>query len=256
MSYKGAPMTRFEARPLDRPHPGRNLTAALIHDLASRISRAELPPGGQLPTERELMHAYGVSRTVVREAISSLRAEGLVVTHQGKGAFVSREGPRTPFRIADAERLTLQDVLRVMEVRIGLEVDMAALAAQRRTAAHLSAMRAALAEIESSADAADRSVNADLEFHLLVAQATGNDYFVALLRQLGPLLIPRARVDTFKHDSDGLGAYLRRVNQEHEQVLQSIARGDADGARAAMRVHLLNGRERMRTAFDAAAGER
>lgn len=240
------------SEPLERSRHERNLTAAVIRDLSGRIERAELKPGDRLPTERELTAAYGVSRTVVREAISSLRAEGLVVTRQGTGAFVSRELPRAVFRIDQGELVTLQDVVRVMEVRIGLEAETAALAALRRTDVHVAQMRAALEEIEGNVESTEKSVDADLRFHLLVAEATGNAHFVELLRQLGPLLIPRARVDTFRDDAASRAAYLRRVNQEHDQVLQSIARGDADGARAAMRVHLVNGRERIRGAFEQA----
>jgi DNA-binding FadR family transcriptional regulator len=245
-------VTKFSvAAPL--PRHARSLPQAVIRDLATRIGRAELQPGDRLPTERELMSAYGVSRTVVREAISSLRADGLVVTQQGRGAFVSVH-PRSPaFRIDETDLVTLQDVLRVMEIRIGLEAEAAALAAARRTAAHVERMRAALAALEASVDANDRSAEADLQFHLGIAEATGNAYFADLLRQLGPLLIPRARVDTFRHDPAARTAYLHRVNQEHEQVLDAIGRGDADGARAAMRVHLINGRERIRAAYERAA---
>jgi DNA-binding FadR family transcriptional regulator len=231
--------------------PRKPLTAALIQDLSARIAGATLQPGDRLPTERELMGTFGVSRTVVREAISSLRAEGLVVTRQGKGAFVSREGGRASFRLTESDVATLQDVVRVMEVRIGLEAEAAALAARRRTEGQVAQLRAAFEAIEASVESAEAmlDVEADLRFHRLVAEATGNSYFVDLFRQFGPLLIPRARVDTFRHDPAGRSAYLRRVNQEHEQVLRAITAGDADAARAAMRVHLVNGRERIRAAF-------
>jgi GntR family transcriptional regulator, transcriptional repressor for pyruvate dehydrogenase complex len=88
------------------PREARNLTAAVTRALSARIDAAELRPGDRLPTERELMGAYGVSRTVVREAISSLRAERLVVTQQGKGAFVTRDGARSAFRITEADVVT------------------------------------------------------------------------------------------------------------------------------------------------------
>jgi DNA-binding FadR family transcriptional regulator len=124
----------------------RSLTAAVTRALSARIDAAELRAGDRLPTERELMGAYGVSRTVVREAISSLRAGGLVVTRQGKGAFVARAGGPA-FRITEGDVVTMQDVVRVMEVRIGLEAETAALAALRRTDAQLDQMRAALAAL-------------------------------------------------------------------------------------------------------------
>jgi GntR family transcriptional regulator, transcriptional repressor for pyruvate dehydrogenase complex len=240
--------------PLRPAREERSLTAAVTRALSARIDAAELRPGDRLPTERELMGAYGVSRTVVREAISGLRAEGLVVTHQGKGAFVTRDGARAAFRITEADVVTLQDVVRVMELRIGLEAEAAALAALRRTDAQLEPMRAALAEMEEAVEASDASVAADLRFHVALAEATGNGYFAELLRQLGPPLIPRARVDTFRHDPAARRAYLRRVNQEHEQILRAVEAHDADAARAAMRVHLVNGRERIRRAFDQAIG--
>jgi GntR family transcriptional regulator, transcriptional repressor for pyruvate dehydrogenase complex len=88
----------------------KSLTATLIQDLSARIADAALRPGDRLHTERELMGAFGVSRSVVREATSSLRAEGLVLTRQGKGAFVSREGARAAFRLTEADVITLQDV--------------------------------------------------------------------------------------------------------------------------------------------------
>jgi DNA-binding FadR family transcriptional regulator len=238
--------------PLPRPRPARNLTTSVIRALSARIERAELKPGDRLPTERELMEAFGVSRTVVREAISSLRAEGLVITRQGKGAFLARDAARAAFRIDEADLVTLQDVVRVMEVRIGLEAETAALAAARRTDAHIAQMRVALEEIEAALGSTEKSAGADLRFHLGVAEATGNGYFVDLLRQLGPLLIPRARIDTFRSDEAGRRAYLRRVNQEHARVLEAIVRGDAEAARAAMRAHLVHGRERIRAAFDRA----
>src|SRR3712207_2442687 len=82
--------------------PPTNLTEELVRRLAAEIESGKLPPGAKLPTEREMMTATGVSRTVVREAISALRAQGLVVTRQGAGVFVSPEVERRPFRI-DAE---------------------------------------------------------------------------------------------------------------------------------------------------------
>src|SRR6478672_887147 len=81
--------------PLTAP---RSLTHVLIERLTAQITSGELTPGAQLPTEQELIAATGVSRTVVREAVAALRAEGLVLTRQGVGAFVA-DAPRRPFRI-------------------------------------------------------------------------------------------------------------------------------------------------------------
>src|SRR4051812_2629171 len=86
----------------------RSLTHALIERLTAQIIGGELRPGAQLPTEQELIAATGVSRTVIREAVAALRAEGLVVTRQGVGAFVAQT-PRRPFRINGGELQSLRD---------------------------------------------------------------------------------------------------------------------------------------------------
>src|SRR5437660_1612580 len=118
------------AAPLPQP---RSLAHELIARLTADITGGRIPPGSRLPTEQELIAATGVSRTVVREAVAALRAEGLVVTRQGVGAFVP-ENARRPFRV-DFDKLTsLRQVLDVMELRTGIEIEAAGLAAERASA--------------------------------------------------------------------------------------------------------------------------
>src|SRR2546421_11755065 len=105
------------------------LSRGLFDQLADEIKSGRLSPGERLPTEQELTRAARVRRTVVREAVAALRAEGLVVTRQGVGAFVSAEPQRAPFRI-DPERMqSLGDILNVIELRFGVEIESAGLAA-------------------------------------------------------------------------------------------------------------------------------
>src|SRR6516164_11319657 len=120
-------------RPLPPP---RSLTGELVARVADDITSGKIAPGSRLPTEQELIAATGVSRTVVREAVAALRAEGLVVTRQGVGAFVA-ETPRRPFRIETGDLQSLRDVIQVMELRTGVEVEAAGLAAERASAAEL-----------------------------------------------------------------------------------------------------------------------
>jgi DNA-binding FadR family transcriptional regulator len=143
---------------------------------------------------------------------------------------------------------TLRDVLSVLELRISLETESAGLAAQRAQADDLARMRAALAAIETTSRMGGDSVSADLQFHISVAQATGNRYFVDILTQMGSALIPRNRIDSAGIAHSDPKAYVALVNQEHESILDAISRHDADGARAAMRMHLSNSRERLRRA--------
>src|SRR6201982_3674621 len=116
--------------------PPPRLTQLLSERPISRITAGDLKPGAQLPTEPELIAATGVSRTVVREAVAALRAEGLVVTRQGVGAFVP-ENARRPLRI-DVDPLSpLRAVLDVMELRTGIEIEAAGLAADRGSASQI-----------------------------------------------------------------------------------------------------------------------
>jgi DNA-binding FadR family transcriptional regulator len=227
---------------------GRSLAHDLVEQLGGDIRAGRWKPGDKLPTESEIMQAWGVSRTVVREALSRLQAAGMVDTRHGIGTFV-REPTPSGFGIDVA---TAVDVLAVLELRISLETESAGLAAQRHTEAQLAEIRSALDDLERAETQGD-AVAPDLRFHLAIATATGNRYFVDIMGHLGATLIPRTRVDSPRIAMEDLPQYLRRVNREHEDIYDAIARHDADGARAAMRLHLTNSRERLRRAQEVAA---
>src|SRR3954467_5195302 len=134
-------------RPLAAEH---KLSRGLFDQLAEQIKSGRLAPGERLPTEQELTRAARVSRTVVREAVAALRAEGLVITRQGVGAFVSAEAQRAPFRIEPESLKSLDDVLNVMELRLGGEIESAGLASERASKADVKAIAAALNAIEAA----------------------------------------------------------------------------------------------------------
>lgn len=143
-----------DAPPLLSPlTPSLNLTFGLVKRLASEIESEKLAPGARLPTEQELVNATGVSRTVVREAISALRADGLVITRQGVGAFVSPDARNRPFRIHSSELQSINDVLRVFELRISIETEAAGFAAERRTKRHIAEMKRCLSLMTADAPA-------------------------------------------------------------------------------------------------------
>ena len=224
----------------------RNLAMSLVEELGERIRAGRVQVGEKLPTEAAIMGEFGVSRTVVREAISRLQASGLVETRHGIGTFSLGAGDAPGFRITSDAMSTLQDVIAVLELRIGVETEAAAIAAQRRTEANLQQMRLALDAVAAAVDAGRDAVAADFQFHLEVARATQNSHFADLMATLGSAIIPRSRLAG--EISDAHLAYLRRVNAEHENILEAIASGDSDAARAAMRTHLANSRERRRRA--------
>src|SRR6478735_10173688 len=119
----------------------RSLAHDVVDVLSGRIRDGSLAQGEKLPTEGAIMEEFGVSRTVVREAISRLQAAGMVETRHGIGTFVLGHGDASSFRIPAAQVATLKDVIAVLELRIGVETESAALAAMRRTAANLTALR-------------------------------------------------------------------------------------------------------------------
>ena len=237
-----------------QPSLRRSLALDLVESLGDRIRDGRLAPGQKLPTEAEIMAGYRVSRTVVREALSKLQAAGQVLTRHGVGTFVVGPGEAAPFRIAPEHLATLDDVIAMLELRIGLETEAAALAAQRRSDDNLRRMRAALADFRRAIESGHDAVAADFRFHLEIARATQNTHYAELMGVLGETIIPRARLDAPVALTDERREYLRRVNTEHETILDAIARSDGDGARAAMRTHLANSRERRKRVRDQPAG--
>ncbi len=223
----------------------RSLSAATERLLADRIRDGTLAAGAKLPREADLMTEFGVSRTVVREAISRLQAAGMVETRHGIGSFVVGLGDASAFRVSAGQLGTLQDVIAVLELRIAVETESASLAAQRRTAENLAAMAAASASFEAAVEAGRDAVGPDFQFHLEIARATQNARFTDLMNTLGGMMIPRARLEGEDAPASAQRLdYLRQVHAEHRAILVAIERQDPDAARAAMRTHLGNSRER------------
>jgi len=229
----------------------RRLAHELVDSLGTRIRDGRLSAGAKLPTEAAFTAEFQVSRSVVREAISRLQTEGLVETRHGVGTFVVGLPEGSAFRIGRAQLATLQDVIAMLELRIGVEVEAAGLAAQRRGPENLQKMREALDAFTEALEEGRDAVSADFQFHLEIVRATQNPHFTQLLMTLGTAMIPRARLDAPASRDVERQNYLRRVHAEHESILDAIANRDADAARAAVRTHLANSRERRRRSMAA-----
>jgi len=229
-----------------RPRRPRGLVSEIVENLASSIREGHLQPGEKLPTEAEIMVKFDVSRTVVRESLSKLQASGLVETRHGIGTFVLPPQEADNFRITAENFATVADVISVLELRISLETEAAGLAAQRRTPENLQAMETALRAFNDSISLDSDAVPPDFQFHMEVARSTGNRHFADLMTYLGTMIIPRTRVNTAHSAPEGRLNYLQRVNGEHESIYNAIRDQDAEAARAAMRTHLSNSRERLR----------
>jgi GntR family transcriptional regulator, transcriptional repressor for pyruvate dehydrogenase complex len=220
-----------------------SLAQRVVTGLKGRILDGSLAPGAKLPSEAELIEEYAVSRTVVREAVTRLRAEGFVETFQGRGSFVLALPEPTQFGVEAATIRSQADVLAMIDFRLGVESEAAYLAARDRTAAAADAVRAALEAFATAAP--EEAVEADFAFHRAVADATGNRFYVDLLDSLGPMMImlPRTRLPEEFSLTDA--AHVDRVRREHDGIGAAVLAGDPETARAAMRVHLGNTRRRL-----------
>jgi DNA-binding FadR family transcriptional regulator len=220
-----------------------SLAQRVVAGLKDKIFAGDLPPGHKLPSETELVDEFGVSRTVVREAVTRLRAEGFVETFQGRGSFVLAVPEPTAFAVESSAIRTHHDVLDMIDFRLGVECEAAALAAARIDARGREAVRAALDAFTTAA--ASDAVEADFRFHRALAAASGNRFYVELLDSLGPMMImlPRTRLGS-EHSITDAG-HADRVRREHDHVATAVIDGDPDLARAAMRLHLGNTRRRL-----------
>ena len=188
-----------------------------------------------------MIAATGVSRTVVREAVAALRADGLVITRQGVGAFVP-ENARRPLRIDFDQLSPLRAVLDVMELRTGIEIEAAGLAADRASPAQIRKIVDCLDAVDVALRRGADAIAQDFALHCSIADATGNPQFKRFLEHLGRFVIPRQTI----RGGPGIPkrVYSETFQQEHRDIVQAIRGRAVAPARAAMRRHLLNSRKR------------
>jgi len=232
---------------LSSPTPvsrSRSLVREIGQRIAADIAAGRLLPGARLPTEQEHMAELGVSRTVIREAVAMLRAEGLIATRQGIGSFVAELPTRALFRIEPGQSETLSDSLDIMELRTAVETEAAGLAAERATRGQRRAIRLALLAIDTAIERGEAAIGEDFALHAAITDATGNPQFRRFLEFLGRFIIPRASV---RIRALNLRAYLITFQQEHRAIVAAIDARSVDQARAAMRQHLMMSRQRYRT---------
>lgn len=223
------------------------LTDRVKLDLLRLIETDGLRPGDKLPPADQLCAQFSVSRTVVREAIASLKAEGRLRSLRGSGVFVSKPPPSPAglslFMSAPQE---IGDVLDFMEFRISVEIEAAGLAAERRTETNLLRMERAMGQF--GRHVADNSLasDADRAFHRAIAEATNNKRFLLFVDEMGDRLIPRRALGASFVDDKSRNAFLDVIKDEHRRIFIAISDRKPDEARLAMRRHLEDGRRRYR----------
>ena len=222
------------------------LSERIISGLRERIVNGEIAPGQKLPTEGQLTETYGVSRTVIREAITSLAADGLVESRQGAGVFVL-DRPAHSFSTLKRENNKVSQAINVLEVRMGIEIESAGLAAMRRNAGQEARIQEAFFDFDRLLNLGQPTGKADFAFHLEIAAATNNPFYVEILQALGDRTIPcdvtspwySPEVLTIRLSDGDFSASICCI-------LKAISAGDAKAAREAMRAHLSAAQERYR----------
>lgn len=226
---------------------GASLSARVASMLTRKIRDEQLPAGTRLPTENAMAQHFGVSRTVIREAIMTLKAEGMVETRQGLGAFVRvPANEEAAFHVDPLTRESKDNLLGLIEVRRGIEAEIAALAAVRRSEAQIAEIRDAWLQIEKAVAAGGDGVEEDVRFHLAIAHATGNAYWVKLVEMFAPQL--KVAVSVTRANEARRDDYAQNVRDEHEKIVAAIAAGDPSAARAMAIEHMGRAAERVSTA--------
>ncbi len=218
------------------------LADQVYEELLGQVVAGQFGEGARLPAESELARACGVSRPVVREALSRLRADGIIVSRHGSGSYVRRRPGPDLLKLAPIG--SLAELMRCFEFRVGLEGEAAALAASRRSRQDLVELEAALAELERVIAAGEVGAEADIRFHNAIAHATKNKLFESALQTLSAHTIQGMSLARNLSLRASL-ARMRLVQGEHQRILQAIRDEDSVAAREAMRVHIDNARTRV-----------
>jgi GntR family transcriptional repressor for pyruvate dehydrogenase complex len=224
-----------------QPISRSSLSGEIVDQIIDLIERGVLKPGAKIPSEHQLCRQFGVGRTSVREGLRSLSVMGILTTHAGDGTYVSEDRTRFLRKTLQwgllLDRKVIEDLL---DTRLMLESQTAYLAASKATAENVAELRQSINEMTETLDKPDAYLEADLRFHLTVAQASQNSILHNLLSMIRGYLQAWIK-ETLRNSPDhGLDSRAKLSIQEHRKVLRAIEERDADGASAAMRGHILS----------------
>lgn len=226
--------------------PRQNLTQKVVASLKKRIEGEDLIFGDKLPTEQKLIEEFGVSRTVIRESIARLKADGLVDSRQGAGVFVlePKRKDETIALLSENPR-TIAGVIESLELRAAVEIGSAELAAQRCSPAQEAEIYTKFNAFKIRVEAGELSEEEDFAFHVAISEASNNRKFSDFLMLLGRHTIPRSEL-RIKANLQQDPELEQRILQEHRAIMEAISEKSPEKAGLAMRVHLTRGAERYR----------
>lgn len=215
-----------------------SLSVHVADQLEALITQGKVSVGEKLPTENSLCDSFGVSRTVIREAIAHLKSLGLVETRRGVGTSVLRS---STVEARPAERInptTVEDILHLLELRLTLEPAAAELAALRHDDDDRQRLEAQHIAFSNAFAAKTQAREEDYLFHFAIATATKNPFFQSFYKQWSQSVIPRAKLLSIDINPTSSERYLERVQEEHSYILEAILARDAQAARETMFQHL------------------
>ncbi|AUG38289.1 FadR family transcriptional regulator [Bacillus velezensis] len=218
--------------------------------LLEKIKAGELKPGEKLDSVQALSESFQVSRSAVREALSALKAMGLVDMKQGEGTYIREFEPSHVSQpLSSALLMKKEDVKQLLEVRKLLELGVAAMAAEKRTEDDLQKIRQALLEMKGIDGDEELGEKADFSFHMALAEASQNGLLKHLMNHVSALLLETMR-ETRKIWLFSKRTSVQRLYEEHERIYSAVAAKDADEAEAAMTAHLTNVEEVLGAYFE------
>jgi GntR family transcriptional regulator, transcriptional repressor for pyruvate dehydrogenase complex len=216
----------------------------IVQQVEESIQKGALKTGDRLPPERELAQQFGVSRTAVREAVKALREKGFVEAYPGRGTFIM-ETSSHPIRLSIdriAKTGQAEGSLYLTEVREMMEPEIAAMAAERADAEDLAAMRESVEVMDGAKRDPEAFIEADLDFHLALAEAAANPIILSLIDSIVGLLREQ-RMGIFQVEGGP-----ERGQYHHKKILEAVEHRDSGGAREAMKAHMRQVREDSRKA--------
>ena len=225
--------------------PAVHLSEQVAEALSAEIRAGRPAAGEKLPTEAALVEQFGVSRTVVREAVSRLKSLGVVESRQGSGVFV-RQAAFAPLNFDTRSAASRQAVIQMVEVRRALEAEVAALAAQRRNATDIERIRQAIVALDEAVKAGGDGADEDVNYHRAIADAAQNPFLISTLDYLRQFLRGVTRVT--RANEARRADFARQVRDEHEAIAAAIEAGDATKARRVAARHMDNAIKRIEQA--------
>ncbi|ANG64354.1 GntR family transcriptional regulator [Marinobacterium aestuarii] len=215
-----------------------SLSSHVAEQLEKMVTQGHIDIGQKLPTEGNLCEMFGVSRTVIREAITQLKSLGLVETKRGVGTTVVRNVLAETFYAHTINPTAIEDILHILELRLVVEAAAAEFAALRRDDDDMVRLENSLNAFHEARAQHKQARKEDYEFHLSIAIASKNPFIQSFYEQFNKNIIPRTKIINANIDPVASDTYLRRVEDEHVEIFEAIKAQNGEAARAAMHQHL------------------